>query len=321
VKNLSLLEVNNLKTYFYTLRGVVRAVDGISFHIDEGMAFGLAGESGCGKSTTALSIMGLIKDPGKIVDGEIVFEGEDLLKKTKEELNQIRWKKISMIFQGAMNAFNPVHRVGDQIVEAILYHENISREEAWEKAEKLLEMVGIDPSRAKNYPHEFSGGMKQRAMIAMALSCNPKLVIADEPTTALDVIVQKQVLDLMKELQKKLKLSIMLISHDLSVIAQMCDSVAIMYAGKIVEYADAISLFKEPQHPYSKGLINSFPNILNPGKKPESIPGQPPSLINPPPGCRFHPRCPFATDKCREVEPHLVNIGNKHFVACHLIGG
>jgi len=317
---LSLLEVNNLKTYFYTLRGVVRAVDGISFHIDEGTAFGLAGESGCGKSTTALSIMGLIKDPGKIVDGEIIFEREDLLKKTKEELNQIRWKRISMIFQGAMNAFNPVHRIGDQIVEAILYHENISREEAWKKAEKLLEMVGVDPSRAKNYPHEFSGGMKQRAMIAMALSCNPRLVIADEPTTALDVIVQKQVLDLMKELQKKLKLSIMLISHDLSVIAQMCDSVAIMYAGKIVEYADAISLFKEPQHPYSKGLINSFPNILNPGKKPESIPGQPPSLINPPPGCRFHPRCPFATDKCRKVEPHLVNIGNKHFVACHLIG-
>ena len=318
---MSLLEVNNLKTYFYTLRGVVRAVDGISFHIDEGMAFGLAGESGCGKSTTALSIMGLIKDPGKIVDGEIIFEREDLLKKTKEELNQIRWKRISMIFQGAMNAFNPVHRVGDQIVEAILYHENITREEAWKKTEKLLKMVGIDPSRAKNYPHEFSGGMKQRAMIAMALSCNPKLVIADEPTTALDVIVQKQVLDLMKELQKKLKLSIMLISHDLSVIAQMCDSVAIMYAGKIVEYADAVSLFKEPQHPYSKRLINSFPNILNPGKKPESIPGQPPSLINPPPGCRFHPRCPFATDKCREVEPHLVNIGNKHFVACHLIGG
>jgi len=318
---LPLLEVRELKTYYFTLRGPVKAVDGVSFDVEKGETVGLAGESGCGKTTTALSIIKLIPPPGKIIGGKIIFEGKDLVTMKDSDIRRIRWKGIAMIFQGAMNALNPVFKVGDQIAEAILAHEkNVSEKEAWERAEKLLEMVGIDPSRAQDYPHEFSGGMRQRAMIAMALACNPKLLIADEPATALDVIVQAQVLEVMRNLKTRLNLSMILITHDLSIIAEMCDRVAIMYAGKIVEYGSARDIFKNPQHPYTKGLIGAFPSIRGPKKSLQSIPGSPPNLLNPPPGCRFHPRCPQAMPICRKEEPKVVKLGGGHIVSCHLVG-
>jgi len=313
-----LLQVKNLKTYYQTARGYVKAVDGVNFQIEEGEVFGLAGESGCGKTTVALSIIRLLPPGGRIIDGEIIFNDRNILTMSEEDIRKIRWKKIAIVFQGAMNALNPVIKVGDQIVEAITTHENVSKEDAWKRTEKLFEMVGIDPSRAEDYPHEFSGGMKQRVMIAMALACNPQLLIADEPATALDVIVQAQILKLMRELQRKMNLSMMLITHDLSIIAETCNKVAIMYAGKIVEYADTKRIFREPQHPYTRGLINAFPSIRGPKRKLISIPGTPPDLLNPPSGCKFHPRCPYTNDKCKKIEPELKDIGERHYVACHM---
>jgi len=313
-----LLQVKNLKTYYQTARGYVKAVDGVNFQIEEGEVFGLAGESGCGKTTVALSIIRLLPPGGRIIDGEIIFNDRNILTMSEEDIRKIRWKKIAIVFQGAMNALNPVIKVGDQIVEAITTHENVSKEDAWKRTEKLFEMVGIDPSRTKDYPHEFSGGMKQRVMIAMALACNPQLLIADEPATALDVIVQAQILKLMRELQRKMNLSMMLITHDLSIIAETCNKVAIMYAGKIVEYADTKRIFREPQHPYTRGLINAFPSIRGPKRKLISIPGTPPDLLNPPSGCKFHPRCPYTNDKCKKIEPELKDIGERHYVACHM---
>jgi len=315
---MSLLEVEGLRTYFLTRKGEVKAVDGVSFNVAEGEAFGLAGESGCGKTTTALSIMRLVPPPGKIVDGKIIFDGKDLVQISENEMRDIRWKKISIVFQGAMNALNPVLTVGDQIAEAILAHENVTKDEAWRRVEYLLGLVGIGSERARDYPHQFSGGMRQRVMIAMALACNPKLVIADEPITALDVIVQRQVLTTIKDLQKKLNLSMILITHDLSVIAQTCDRVAIMYAGKIVEQADVTSIFQRPIHPYTKALIRSFPSIRGSKRSLTSIPGAPPNLLNPPTGCRFHPRCPCSTPICRKEEPMLIEVEKGHLVACHL---
>ncbi len=315
-----LLEVHGLKTYFETTKGYVKAVDNVSFSLDKGDAFGLAGESGCGKTTTGLSIIKLLPSNGKILDGKIIFDGIDLISLPEEILRKnIRWKRISIVFQGAMNALNPVYTVGDQIMEAILTHEDISNEEAKERVIKLFELVGIDPSRINNYPFEFSGGMKQRAMIAMALACNPDIVITDEPTTALDVIVQAQVLKLLKSLKEELNLSLIMISHDLSVIAETCNKVAIMYAGKIVEMADVVRLFKNPLHPYSQGLMNSFPSLKGPRKKLISIPGSPPNLLSPPSGCRFHPRCQYALEKCKQEEPLLMEIDKGHYVACHLL--
>ena len=315
-----LLEVHGLKTYFETTKGYVKAVDNVSFSLDKGDAFGLAGESGCGKTTTGLSIIKLLPSNGKILDGKIIFDGIDLISLPEEILRKnIRWKRISIVFQGAMNALNPVYTVGDQIMEAILTHEDISNEEAKERVIKLFELVGIDPSRINNYPFEFSGGMKQRAMIAMALACNPDIVITDEPTTALDVIVQAQVLKLLKKLKEELNLSLIMISHDLSVIAETCNKVAIMYAGKIVEMADVVRLFKNPLHPYSQGLMNSFPSLKGPRKKLISIPGSPPNLLSPPSGCRFHPRCQYALEKCKQEEPLLMEIDKGHYVACHLL--
>ena len=315
-----LLEVHGLKTYFETTKGYVKAVDNVSFSLDKGDAFGLAGESGCGKTTTGLSIIKLLPSNGKILDGKIIFDGIDLISLPEEILRKnIRWKRISIVFQGAMNALNPVYTVGDQIMEAILTHEDISNEEAKERVIKLFELVGIDPSRINNYPFEFSGGMKQRAMIAMALACNPDIVITDEPTTALDVIVQAQVLKLLKKLKEELNLSLIMISHDLSVIAETCNKVAIMYAGKIVEMADVVRLFKNPLHPYSQGLMNSFPSLKGPRKKLISIPGSPPNLLSPPLGCRFNPRCPYAWEKCKEEEPLLIEIDKGHYAACHLL--
>ena len=317
---MALLEIKNLKTYFKILRGYVKAVDDVSFEIQEGEAFGLAGESGCGKTTTALTILRLLPSNAEVLGGQILFEGKDLLKMSDEEYRKdIRWKKISVIFQGAMNALNPVIRIGDQIAEAIMLHEDVSKEEALDRAGKLLDLVGIGASRLDRYHHELSGGMRQRVMIAMALSCNPKFVIADEPTTALDVIIAAQVLKVMKDIQRKLGLSMLVISHDLSMIAEVCERLAIMYAGKIVELGDVITMYKTPLHPYTERLIGAFPSIKNPKKVLTEIPGFPPDLLNPPPGCRFHPRCPYAMDVCRKEEPELIEVEKGHKVACHLI--
>lgn len=313
---MAVLDVKNLKAYFFVETGEVKAVDNISFMLERGETLGLAGESGCGKSTTAYALLNLLPYPGRIVDGEIILDGEDLTKKSKAEMSQIRWKEISMVFQGAMNALNPVLRIGDQIVEAIILHEDISTDEAYRKMEDILEVVGVDPTRHSNYPHEFSGGMKQRVMIAMALVTEPKVLIADEPTTALDVTVEAQVLKLLKSLQKKFNLSVILITHDLATIAEACDRVAIMYAGQIVEFADVITIFKERLHPYTEGLIRSVPSLLG-SEYLVHIPGAPPGLIFPPSGCRFHPRCPIATDVCAKTEPEFRELRKKHFIGCH----
>lgn len=313
-----LLDVKNLRTYFFTLKGPVRAVDGVSFDVERGEALGLAGESGCGKTTAALSVLRLLPDPGRTVGGSVLFRGENLLEKSEEEMREIRWKRISIVFQGAMNALNPLFRIGEKVAEGILAHEDVSEQEARERSEKLLGLVGLDKSRYNNYPHELSGGMRQRAIIAMALGCNPELVIADEPATALDVIVQAQVLKLMKELQAKLKLSMILITHDLSIIAETCDKVAIMYAGKVAEYSQAVPIYRNAMHPYTRGLLNAFPDVRRSGMMLSSVPGDPPTLINPPSGCRFHPRCPYAMDVCPKEEPNLVEADKGHHVACWL---
>ncbi|MCS7364560.1 MAG: ABC transporter ATP-binding protein [archaeon GB-1867-035] len=317
---MSLLNVRDLRVYYRISKGMVRAVDGVNLYMDKGDFLGLAGESGCGKTTLALSITRLLPDNAKIISGSILFDGVDLLKLREDELREnYRWKRISIVFQGAMNALNPVFRVGDQIVQAICTHENIGKKEAWERVERLFSLVGLSPERAKDYPHEFSGGMKQRAIIALALACNPDLIIADEPVTALDVIVQAQILELIRSLRDKLGLSMIIITHDLSVIADTCNKAAIMYAGKIVEFSDIVSLFKNPLHPYSQGLLANYPSIEEEAKSFEPIGGRPPDLLNPPSGCRFHPRCPYVMDVCRRVEPNLIDVGGGHLVACHRV--
>jgi len=319
---LNILKLEDLTVYYETQRGYVRAVEGIHLAVKEREALGLAGESGCGKTTVALSILRILPPEGIIKRGKILFRDIDIAKLSESEIREkIRWKKISIVFQGAMNALNPVFKIGDQIVEAITTHyPDVSKEEAMERARKLLELVGIEPSRVDNYPHEFSGGMKQRAVIAMALATNPELLIADEPVTALDVVIQAQILKLLKDLKKKLKLSLILITHDLSVITETCDSVAIMYAGKIVEKGTVHEIYTEPLHPYTQGIISAFPNLYAPRTRLSSIPGFPPDLLNPPTGCRFHPRCKYAMDICRRKEPPLIDSGGGHLVACHLIG-
>lgn len=314
---MALLEVNELRTYFSSSRGTVRAVDGVSFSLDRGQALGLAGESACGKTTTALSLLRLIKFPGRIVSGSVIFDNEDLLSKTREALDKMRWKRISYIPQAAMNGLDPVQNVGRQIVEAIVTHEEVSKQRAWDRASELLTSVGLDSARLRSYPHEFSGGMRQRAIIAMAIACNPDLLIADEPTTALDVVVQRQILQLLAELKSKLGISLILISHDLSVIAEVCDRVCIMYAGEVVENASALNLFKNPLHPYTQGLIRAVPSVLGAKQKLQSIPGYPPSLIDPVEACRFRERCPYAQERCSKERPRLREIEKGHFAACH----
>ena len=327
-----LLDIKNLKTYFHTRSGSGKAVDDVSFQLGKGEVLGLAGESGCGKTTTCLSIMRMIDSPGEIMEGQILYENAkqvmkddtddertlNILDLSEPEMRKIRGNHISMIFQGAMNAMNPVHRIGDQIMEVLKIHEpQVPKEEAWQRVIDILEVVGIDSSRARDYPHQLSGGQKQRALIAMALVNNPDIVIADEPVTALDVIVQAQVLKATKELQKKFNLSMIMITHDLSVIAEVCETLAIMYAGKMVEYGKLRTVFKEPSHPYTQLLIAAFPSIVGPLKELKDIGGDVPDLRNPPPGCNFHPRCPFVMDICRTEEPP--NFDTKDgFVACWL---
>ena len=313
-----LLVVENLATYFKLDGQIVRAVDGVSFTLRDGEALGLAGESGCGKTTTALSLLRLLPSNATIVSGSVKLFGVDLVRKSERGLRRYRWREISIVFQGAMNALNPVRRIEEQIAEPIEVRLGVDSRSALVRAGELLELVGIPKRRGKAYPHELSGGMRQRAMIAMALACDPAVIIGDEPTTALDVMVQAQILELLERLRRELGLSMILITHDLSVIAETCDRVLIMYAGKVAEEGDVDRVFRTPRHPYTQKLLSSFPNIRADRRTLEVIPGYPPDLRNPPAGCRFHPRCSFAMDVCRTVVPPDVTFADGVRVACHL---
>jgi peptide/nickel transport system ATP-binding protein len=320
IEHKGLLEVRDLTTHFQLNQGWVHAVEKVSFWVEPGESLGLAGESGCGKTTAALSILKLLPENGKIVSGEILFDGKNLAKRTEYGMSKIRWKEISMIFQGAMNALNPVTETGKQIAEPIMLHEGISEKQAMVRARELFDLVGINPKRVMDFPHQLSGGMRQRAMIAMALACNPKLVIGDEPTTALDVMVQAQILDLIERLRRELDLSFILISHDLSVMAETCDKGVIMYAGEVVESGSVAQLFTNPTHPYTRQLIKAFPNIHERREMVSSIHGDPPNLLDPPPGCGFGPRCDEKSGRCTETDPEAVEVEPGHFVRCHLAG-
>ena len=316
----NLLEVNHLKTYFFTRGGVVKAVDDVSFNIKRGETLGVVGESGCGKSVTALSVMRLVATPpGKIVGGEINFNGENILEKNREELTNLRGSSISMIFQDPMTSLNPVFTVGYQIAETVTRHrQDMSKDQAWKRAVEMLDLVRIPDAkrRAKNYPHEFSGGMRQRVMIAIALACNPKLLIADEPTTALDVTIQAQILELMKGLSKEFDTAVMLITHDLGVVAGTCEYVNVMYAGHVIESAPVKQLFEKPAHPYTIGLLHSIPRLNDQrGIRLNPIAGQPPDLLNPPAGCPYAPRCPKVQNRCRQERPELAPVGRGNQVA------
>ena len=314
---MKLLEVKDLKTYFYTDEGVVKSVDGVSFSVDKGETLGVVGESGCGKSITSMSIMQLIGKPGKIVNGEIDFKGEKLLNKDKEEMRKIRGKEIAMIFQEPMTSLNPVYTVGQQIMEAVLIHEDMTKEQARERAIQMLDLVKIPDAekRLNSYPHEFSGGMRQRVMIAMALSCNPEFLICDEPTTALDVTIQAQILNLINELKEKTGTAVMMITHDLGVISEVADNVMVMYAGQVVEYTDVDTVFEKPLHPYTQGLISCIPKLGGQEEKLSTIKGMVPSFNDMPEGCLFCPRCEYAKDICRKERPELVDLDG-HQVRC-----
>ncbi len=317
-----ILEVRDLHTSFFTHVGEVKAVRGVNIDIYKGEAVGIVGESGCGKSVTSLSIMGLVPFPGKIIKGEIYFNGEDLLKKSEKEMQKIRGNRISMVFQDPMTSLNPVYTVGDQLIEPLKVHKKINSKEARKQAIELLKAVGIpDPERRlEQYPHEFSGGMRQRVMIAMALACQPELMIADEPTTALDVTIQAQILELLKQLRAEYNMSIMLITHDLGIVADLCSRVIVMYAGIIIEEGTTREIFYEPKHPYTWGLLKSVPRI-NMLSKRRLVPieGQPPDLLNPPKGCPFMPRCRYAMEVCREYCPGLYSVSETHRAACWLL--
>ncbi|MEW6502559.1 MAG: ABC transporter ATP-binding protein [Chloroflexota bacterium] len=320
-----LLQVQNLKTYYYTDDGIVKAVDGVDFEVYPGEVLGLVGESGCGKSVTSLSIMGLIEPPGKIVDGKILFDGKNLLEMSEKEMAQVRGKNISMIFQQPQTSLNPVFTIGEQISEILKIHSSLSKQELHQRTLELLQMVGIPDAHRKinAYPHEMSGGQAQRVMIAMALALNPQLLIADEPTTALDVTIQAQILDLMRELRSRTGTAVILITHDLGVIAEMADRVAVMYAGRIVEQADVNTLFSTPRHPYTQGLIESVPVLGQIKEELATIPGNVPNLVDLPPGCRFAPRCTareaYGLEICHQFEPDLQSVGKAdHYVRCWL---
>lgn len=298
--------------------GMVSAVEGVSFQLEKGQSLGLVGESGCGKTSVALTLMQLLQDNAKVLGGEVNLDGTNILELDAEQMRQRRWTDISMVFQGAMNSWNPVYTVGDQIREAMDLHwdPQPTAAEAHEKMVELFELVGINPEMIDRYPHEFSGGMKQRAVIAMALSCDPKVIVADEPTTALDVIVQEQILEELKKIQRDLDMSIIYISHDIAVIAEITDHLGVMYAGKLVEHGETTDVFARPRHPYAWLLLSSTPSVTGPKLQLSPLEGEPPNLVNPPTGCRFHPRCPFATDQCSAEEPPMEEIAPGHTVAC-----
>ncbi|MGH2558976.1 MAG: ABC transporter ATP-binding protein [Thermomicrobiales bacterium] len=312
-----LLDVQNLVIHYYTRRGTMRAVDGVSFSVEKGRHLGLIGESGCGKTTTGRALLRVLPRNGKIAGGEIGFKGRDLASLNDDEMRRVRWREISMVPQSSMDSLDPVYRVGKQLVEVLTLRGGMSGGEARERADELFGLVGLSSDRLDNYPHEFSGGMRQRAVIAMALALNPDLVVADEPVTALDVIVQHQVLRTFRELQERLELSAIMITHDISVVAETCDEVAVMYAGKIMEWATVDSFFHEPFHPYALGLQNAYPNLTKPEQSLISIEGYPPDLVDPPRGCRFNTRCPFAIERCFHEEPPLIEVAPKHLAACH----
>lgn len=314
---MNLLEVKNLTVTYSVGGGALRAVQDVSFTVAPSQTLGIVGESGCGKTTLAYALLRLLPQNGRIESGQILFHDEDLVKLSGDQIRAVRWKKISMIFQSAMSSLNPVKRVGDLVIEAARTHEPISEAEARTRAAGLFKMVGLDPSALRAYPHELSGGMKQRAVIAMSLVCRPELVIADEPTTALDVVVQDQILQRLQILARQLHLALIVISHDLGVIAEVCRQVIVMYAGQIVEIGDAVAIFKHPRHPYTIGLMNSFPSLTDTRTQLLPLPGSPPDLLHPPHGCRFASRCPLAADICLAQEPLLVKVVDGHFSLCH----
>jgi len=314
-----ILRIENLKTYFYTWAGIVRAVDGVDINVNEGETLGLVGESGSGKSVTALSIINIVPSPGKIVEGKIIYKGENLLEKTENDLQRIRGKEISYIFQDPATSLNPVFNVADQLMEVIRRHQNVTKTEALEKAIELFRLVEIPDPEIKiwNYPHQLSGGMKQRMAVARALSCQPNLLLADEPTTNLDVTIQAQILQLMKSLKQKLGMSMVLITHDMGVVADVADRITVLYAGRVCETADTKTIFYKPKHPYTIALLTAVPSLALRRDKLAVIPGTIPNLIDPPSGCRFHPRCGYAKSICTKKIPPLVEIEPEHFVACH----
>jgi oligopeptide/dipeptide ABC transporter ATP-binding protein len=318
-QNEKLVEVKDLTTYFYTEFGIVRAVEGVSFHIRKGEFFGLVGESGCGKTVSALSCLNLVRFPGIIEGGEVLYQGTDLLKLKPDDIRKIRGKEISMIFQDPLSSLNPVFTVGEQISEVIRLHEDVKKDEARERAITLMEEVGIPLARERydDYPHQFSGGMRQRVMISRSLSCNPTLLVADEPTTALDVTIQAQILDIIVNLQKKFGMAVLLITHNLGIIAENCDRVAVMYGGHIVETALVRTIYKDPRHPYTRALMAAIPRLDMTIDKLQTLPGSVPDLLEPPTGCRFHPRCPYAKARCAEEVPPLLSWTSDHDVACH----
>ena len=314
---MSLLEIKDLSIQYVTDENTISAVNGVSFSLEEGTTLGLVGETGAGKTTTALGIMRLVPDPpGKITGGEILYKGEDLFQRSEREMRKIRGKDISMIFQDPMTALNPVHPVGRQIAEVIKLHQNCSKKEAMKRAGEMLEKVGIPAERAADFPHQFSGGMKQRVVIAIALACDPVLLIADEPTTALDVTIQAQVLDMINSLKKEFNTAMLLITHDLGVVAETCDRVAIMYAGQIVEYGNLEAIFDHTAHPYTQGLFGSIPRLDLDVETREPIQGLMPDPANLPTGCKFHPRCPYATEMCAQQEPPVTRLGEQHWARC-----
>jgi len=317
------LEIRDLSVRYITGEGVeLQAVERVSFSLEKGRTLGLVGESGCGKTTIMLSLLRLLPEAGRIVEGQILFDGRDLLQISEREMQNIRWNEISMVFQGAMNALNPVRTIESQLVEALRLHGIVrTREEARRQAGELLERVGISAARGRQYPHQYSGGMRQRAMVAMALACNPRILIADEPTTALDVMIQAQIIELLENLQRDLNLSLVIVTHDLGVVAEMCDEVLVMYGGTVAEYASSDTIFNDPQHPYTQRLLQAFPDIAEPGAALASIPGSPPRLDSLPAGCRFEPRCHLAqgTPICTQQHPPVAQIAAGHRVACHLV--
>jgi len=318
----NILEVKDLTMHYMTRKGPVYAVDGINFHVERGEAIGLVGESGCGKTSVAISLLKLLPQNANILGGEIRINDIDIVPLSNKDMNKYRWKNISMVFQAAMNSMNPVYSVEYQILEAMRLHmPHLSEEEMSEKIDSLFELVGLDPAFKDQYPHQYSGGMRQRAVIAMALSCDPDIIIADEPTTALDVIVQDQLLKQIRDIQKELNMAMIYISHDIAVIAEVSTRVGVMYAGKLVEMAASETIFHNPIHPYTKGLMSSFPSIIGEKTELSIIPGEPPDLLNPPSGCRFHPRCSYATDICSKEEPEFKDHGDNHLAACWHPGG